>query len=117
MEKSPIVTHRATLDYALYLAKLLGLFEINEESLSKYMVITLVRIFNWAVVMLTIVATAVDFFINIDNFQEVSYNLNYMFPLLMVEFKSVVIYLQQNKFRRLIDDIYEPISLLKYSSG
>ncbi|XP_044577320.1 uncharacterized protein LOC123260348 [Cotesia glomerata] len=81
------------------------------------MVITLVRIFNWAVVMLTIVATAVDFFINIDNFQEVSYNLNYMFPLLMVEFKSVVIYLQQNKFRRLIDDIYEPISLLKYSSG
>ncbi|CAD6245329.1 GSCOCT00013651001.3-RA-CDS [Cotesia congregata] len=80
------------------------------------MVVTLVRIFNWAVVMLTIVASTADFCINIDDFQEVSYNLNYIFPLLITVFRSVVIYLKRNEFRRLINDIHMPISLLKYSS-
>ncbi|XP_074108813.1 uncharacterized protein LOC141533695 isoform X2 [Cotesia typhae] len=122
MEKSPIITHRATLDYTLYLAKivlyfrLLGLFEIDEKPLSKYLVVTLFRIFNWIVVTLIVVANVADFCINIDNFYEVSYNLGYILPFLMTEFKSAVIYRQQNKLRRLINDIHGPISLLKYSS-
>ncbi|CAD6233426.1 GSCOCT00007188001.3-RA-CDS, partial [Cotesia congregata] len=39
-----------------------------------------------------------------------------MFPFLLVELKSVVIYLQRNKFRWLINNIHKPILLLKYSS-
>ncbi|XP_044592723.1 odorant receptor 13a-like isoform X1 [Cotesia glomerata] len=116
MKKSPIITHRATLDYTLYLAKLLGLFEIDEEPLSKYVVVTLFRIFNWIIVTLITVANAADFCMNIDDFQKVSYSLNYMFPFLMTEFKSMAIYLQRDKFRRLINNIHAPILMLKYSS-
>ncbi|CAD6239256.1 GSCOCT00013868001.3-RA-CDS, partial [Cotesia congregata] len=116
MERSPIITHRATLDITLYLAKFLGLFEIDREPIIKYVVINLVRTFNWIVVAFIVVTNAADFCINIDHFQEVSYNLTFIFPFLIVEFKSMVIYLQRNEFRRLINDIHGPISLLKYSS-
>ncbi|KAH0551945.1 hypothetical protein KQX54_003344 [Cotesia glomerata] len=117
MEKSPILTHRATLDYTLYLARLISLFEFDEKPLSKYAVITMFRIFNWVVVTLIVVANAADFCININDFLEVAYNLNYMVPFLMTELKSMAIYFQRSAFRRLIDDIHEPISFLKHSSG
>ncbi|XP_044592903.1 uncharacterized protein LOC123270820 [Cotesia glomerata] len=99
-----------------YKIRLISLFEFDEKPLSKYAVITMFRIFNWVVVTLIVVANAADFCININDFLEVAYNLNYMVPFLMTELKSMAIYFQRSAFRRLIDDIHEPISFLKHSS-
>ncbi|KAG8035105.1 hypothetical protein G9C98_001595 [Cotesia typhae] len=116
MRKSPIITHRSTLNCSLRLANFFGLYDVDDKSLVKYIVFSIFRTFNWIVVSQMVAANIADFCINIDDILEVSYNLGFILALITTNFKAAAIYYQQNKFRQLIDEVHRPISLLKYSS-
>ncbi|KAH0551943.1 hypothetical protein KQX54_003328 [Cotesia glomerata] len=117
MRKSPIISHRSTLDCSLRLANFFGLYDVDNKSPVKYIVFSIFRMFNWIVVSQMLVANIADFFVNIDDLLEVSYNLGFIFALITTNFKVAAIYYQRTRFQKLIDDIHQPISLLKYSSG
>ncbi|XP_057335467.1 uncharacterized protein LOC130674215 [Microplitis mediator] len=116
MEKTPIDSHCKTLDVGLHLAKTWGLFEFNNERPGRYIAIVAFQIFNWVMTTALIILNIADFIVNFDDLGEVSYNLGYIFPMLAGIIKAFTLLKHQKSIRKLLNDIHEPITKLKYSS-
>ncbi|XP_044580143.1 odorant receptor 65a [Cotesia glomerata] len=74
------------------------------------------RVVNWITTILVVVLSTADFFCNMDNIQEVSYNFGYILPMIATILKTLVIHRNQEAFHELIDKVHGPIKKLKYSS-
>ncbi|KAH0551889.1 hypothetical protein KQX54_002601 [Cotesia glomerata] len=111
-----LTTHRETLDFNLKLAKIFGLFGYYDLPLKQYLAIITFRTINIIMTTLVIVTNTADFFVNISNLSEVSYNIGYILPMTATSLKALTFFMRQKAVVKIIEEVHGPVTKLISSS-
>ncbi|XP_057332853.1 odorant receptor 82a-like [Microplitis mediator] len=116
MQRTPIETHRKTVDITILLFKLSGFWDYDSSKFPLKLVNFLSRTVNWACCLCILLSLAVDIIKNIENLEVISNDVGYLAPIYSIFFKSIKVQTLQKEIRELINSIHQPIDKLRYSS-
>ncbi|XP_057332875.1 odorant receptor 82a-like [Microplitis mediator] len=116
MQKTPIATHRKTLDLTYSILRLCGCWVYDSDKLSLKLINVLVRFINWIIVTVILIALFIDMTQNINNIEAVSDVIGFFAPLIVTLLKSIILQVLQKDIYSLINSIHKPIERLRYSS-
>ncbi|XP_057333976.1 odorant receptor 83a-like [Microplitis mediator] len=116
MEKTPIETHRKTLDIATIALRLCGCWDYQSTQFSLRVVNFLSRIFNWLIVMTIITTMSADAIINFRDLEAVTNDAGFLFPIILILMKTMRLHSQQKQINQLMTAVHNPIEKLQYSS-
>ncbi|XP_057332852.1 odorant receptor 82a-like [Microplitis mediator] len=116
MQRTPIETHRKTVDITILLFKFCGCWDYDSSKFSLKLVNFLSRTINWACCLCILIPLAVDIIKNIKSLEIITNDVGYLAPLYSTFLKSIKVQTLQKEIGQLINSIHQPIDKLRYSS-